>query len=392
MSRLLTCGLFAAAVAVPLAAQPVRPLPKADAEFSEPFSSLNGVRELRDGRVIATDLKDKTVQLLDFKSNSGRAVGREGSGPNEYGLPMKMVAIPGDSSAVFDPMNARYFVVKPDGTAGGTFVLRQADVVVGGQGTGPRIGGIAPPQGSDARGRLYFKAPPFAMGPDGPKQADSSAIYRVDRASGKADTLGYAWNGAGASVSGSRTEMRVMIGVAPYAAADDWAVMPDGRVAVFRAREGRIDILGGAAPVRGPALQLAPVAIGDAEKEEWRETRRRSTPVMISRTEGPGGGRTQMGAGAVRTAIAEPSEWPKTKPLYVAQTMFVSPTGTVWAQRSRKASDKVPVYDVFDASGRMVDRVSLAPDTRIVGFGNGTVYTTRRDSDDLQYLQRHRLP
>jgi hypothetical protein len=28
----------------------------------------------------------------------------------------------------------------------------------------------------------------------------------------------------------------------------------------------------------------------------------------------------------------------------------------------------------------------------LLGFGAGTVYTTRRDEDDLQYLQRHRLP
>jgi hypothetical protein len=90
--------------------------------------------------------------------------------------------------------------------------------------------------------------------------------------------------------------------------------------------------------------------------------------------------------------VAEPSEWPKTKPAYVAGSIFAAPNNTVWVQRSRKASDKVPVYDVFDATGKMIDRISMPPETRVVGFGNGVVYTTRRDSDDLQYLQRHRMP
>jgi hypothetical protein len=393
MSRRVALGVLVFVAASTLDAQPVRPLPKPDATFDEPFSALTGVRELRDGRVVVTDIRDKTVQVVDFKSNAAKAVGREGSGPNEFGMPMRLVPLAGDTTAIFDPMNARYFVVRPDGTPGGTFSAGGGDVSTRGPNGGTiRMGGMSPPQGTDAKGRMYFKGAPFSIGPDGPTQADSSPIYRVDRASGKTDTLGYAWNGAAASVTGNSTQLRVMIGAAPYAATDEWGVLPDGRVAVLRAREPRMEVLGGGAPIRGPALQIAPVAIGEAEKEEWREQRKRNTPIMITRTDGPGGGRTQAGAGAPRVSMPEPSSWPKTKPLYVASTLTVAPNGRVWAQRSRKASDDVPVYDVFDASGKIVDRVSLPKETRVVGFGNGTVYTVRRDSDDLQYLQRHRLP
>jgi hypothetical protein len=36
--------------------------------------------------------------------------------------------------------------------------------------------------------------------------------------------------------------------------------------------------------------------------------------------------------------------------------------------------------------------VVLPAKTRLLGFGQGTVYLVRTDDDDLQYLQRYRLP
>jgi hypothetical protein len=39
-----------------------------------------------------------------------------------------------------------------------------------------------------------------------------------------------------------------------------------------------------------------------------------------------------------------------------------------------------------------VQQVRLAQGTRLVGFGANTIYTARTDEDELQYLQRHRMP
>jgi len=59
---ILTAGLLV--TAVPAFAQnvPTRTLSKADAEYPEPFTQVTGVRELKDGRVIVIDPRDKTVQ------------------------------------------------------------------------------------------------------------------------------------------------------------------------------------------------------------------------------------------------------------------------------------------------------------------------------------------
>ena len=90
----------------------VRKLTKPESEFSEPFSNVAAIRELRDGRVLVADTKDKILQLVDFKLGNATKVGREGSGPGEYGLPMQMVGIQGDSSIVFDPINSRYLTIR----------------------------------------------------------------------------------------------------------------------------------------------------------------------------------------------------------------------------------------------------------------------------------------
>lgn len=85
------------------------------------------------------------------------------------------------------------------------------------------------------------------------------------------------------------------------------------------------------------------------------------------------------------------TDWPEYVPPFLASAALARPNGEVWVLRTRKPGDKIPTYDVFDASGRVIGRVALPADTRLIGFGNGTVYLVRTDADDLQYLQRYRL-
>ena len=43
-------------------------------------------------------------------------------------------------------------------------------------------------------------------------------------------------------------------------------------------------------------------------------------------------------------------------------------------------------------SNALLTRVALSVRTRVAGFGRGVVYVVRIDEDDLQHLERHRLP
>jgi hypothetical protein len=47
---------------------------------------------------------------------------------------------------------------------------------------------------------------------------------------------------------------------------------------------------------------------------------------------------------------------------------------------------------VFDGTGRLSRRISLDGDRTILGFGPGAVYVARTDEDDLQWIERYRMP
>ena len=66
--------------------------------------------------------------------------------------------------------------------------------------------------------------------------------------------------------------------------------------------------------------------------------------------------------------------------------------GDVWVERERNSDDSLPTFDVIDSTGTLVRHVALPEHTRLVGFGDGVLYAVRIDQDDLEHLQRYRLP
>src|SRR5690606_7639560 len=97
--------------------------------------------------------------------------------------------------------------------------------------------------GTDLRGRLYSEGMSFRMGPNGPELSDSVPVMRYDLAAGKADTLAFVKvPSSNTKVSGGQGNMRVAVGMPnPLAARDEWAVAPDGRVAIVRPEPYRVE-------------------------------------------------------------------------------------------------------------------------------------------------------
>ncbi|MGQ0537314.1 MAG: hypothetical protein ACT4R6_00070 [Gemmatimonadaceae bacterium] len=373
---------------------PSRTLVKPDVQFSEPFTQIAAVRELRDGRLIVADARDKIVQLVDFRSGTATKIGREGQGPGEYSLPMALAALPGDTTAVFDPLNQRYLLIGPDAKPGSFFSARAADdndapARGPGVGVGAMRVSMTPPRGTDRSGNLYVSGAPFRIGPDGPITLDSVPVQRFNRTKAAYETVAHVRvppNNARASGGGGRMEVRIG-GANPFAPRDEWAVAPHGSIAIVHAAEYRVEwVAPNGKRTLGPPISYDRIKVTEAHKKWWQETqRRRGGGVAIMNREGRTSVTTAPPAALPPDAR---DDWPDYLPPFLANAVQVAPNGEVWVLRAAASDAVAPTYDVFDATGRLAARVTLAKRSRVVGFGASAVYVARYDEDDLQYLQR----
>jgi hypothetical protein len=117
--------------------------------------------------------------------------------------------------------------------------------------------------------------------------------------------------------------------------------------------------------------------------------------MSIAMSAGPGG--TQRSATMGPPPNAPPLEpltdWPEVKPPFRPgqASVLARPNGELWVRRTEAAGAKGALYDVLNAQGAATHQVRLPEGWTLVGFGNGTIYTTKLDEDDLVYLQRHRM-
>jgi len=370
------------------AAQKPLVLIKPEAEYPEPFSQLSGIRELRDGRVLVADAREKLLQILDFRGGATK-VGREGTGPGEYITPMRVVALQADTSAVWDGGNVRYLLVHPDGTPGKDFRIESAR-----QGLGLSVRPL--PRGVDARGNIYFEGPAFHLDHAGRlTPSDSVPVLRFDRTSMRVDTVTFAGRakGSGSVSPGPGGEgVTVLSGRAhPLEPRDDWVVLPDGRVAVVRGDDYHIDYFTSrVSKSSGPAIAYDKIKVDGAVKRMIEEERDRVRRNAIGTNSGRGGAPARSDLPAP-PPLAPLTTWPDVMPPFLAQAAIARPNGQVWVRRTQRPGTGGLLYDIFDVAGRLVGHVVLPPRTQLIGFGQGTVYLVRLDDDDLQYLQRYRL-
>jgi hypothetical protein len=360
---------------------------KPDATFEEPFTSLRGVREMADGRVMVSDLRDKIVQIIDLKTGTTVAVGREGRGPGEWSLPVALLPQPNGQTLLQDLGTMRYLLIGADGKP-----IRA--ISPPGPSGGQSQGGISlgsmmiDLRGTDAQGRLYFQGSAMSSGEAGP---DSVPILRWDLKE-RVDTVGWVPITSESRPQITRTGNSMMVvrrgANRAWPSQVQWATASDGRVAMAHPVPYRVHWVGSMGTRVGATVPYTPIKVTDAEKQAYRSAMAQFTPIMITMG-GPG-----AGAGARSNAARRPSEdpeWPETMPPFTGRdAIMVTPEGEAWVRRTGKGAEPVPSYDVFDGAGTLVRQVTLRPRSRVVGFGNGTVYLVRLDEDDLQYLERYR--
>jgi hypothetical protein len=231
---------------------PIRTIETASALSTEPLGAINGVRELADGRLLVNDgtrrrllLMDSTLAVLQVVLDSLSEVA------NTYGTrPGALIPYRGDTTFFVDPAAFAIVVLDPTGQVTRTrSVWRAEDVPY----YSNPLGSLGWP-GVDGNGRVVYRiaaqpAPPAVRPPPGvpyfPTPPDSAFVVGVDLDTRRLDTLGVI------RIPKTDMFMRRMANnsfslesiVNPMPVTDDWAVLPDGRIAFVRGLDYRIEYL-----------------------------------------------------------------------------------------------------------------------------------------------------
>jgi hypothetical protein len=308
------------------------------------------------------------------------------------------------------------------------------------------LGGPQGNPGFDAKGRLVYRAQSFGPPRGGmagqplqpPVIPDSVPLVRYDLLTRKLDTAAFVHSPA-PKFNVVQTERGVSMTstINPLPEVDDWAILPDGTIAILR-KDYHVDYIdANGQKTSAPKIPFdwqrltdsAKTAIIDSTKARVARMRAAGpgggfvitrdgpggndvvaggggpggpgagAPMMVIRTERVEGGPPQRGAapsGDARPAgpppisIVEPSALPDYQPAFTTGSVRADREGKLWVRIFASQQNAAPEYDVIDRAGKLVDRVVLPVGTTIAGFGpNGTVYLGVRDASGTHITRAH---
>ena len=360
----------------------VRHLERPDRVLPAQFTQVRGVIERPDGTVLIVDRLAEAVMIGDFATGRTSPIGRTGGGPAEYRLPGGLVPYPGDSTLVLDEGNNRLDLIGPDGRIHRTINPRTPETEVG-----------LFPRAVDQAGRYYTAIPAWILFTQGIRP-DSLPLVRYLPDARRLDRL--AWLRPSPEPPPPPRRDRGRIPYIVFGAADAWAAGPDGRVAIVRARDYRVEWIDptGVKTI-GPLVSWTPVAVTAADRTSY--TRQF---LASSGTGGKGGGHRPPGGLEATPAdmltdksvaeVVANTAFAATKPPFTDARPRIGPDGMLWVERS-VADTAASLWDVFDRTGRLTFSLELRVGRRLAGIGRGTVYLVSVDPDGIETLERYRL-
>lgn len=229
---------------------PIRRISTASAVSTEDLGTITSVRELRDGRVLVNDgtrrrllLMDTTLKTVEVVLDSLAEVA------NTYGTrPGMLIPYRADSLIFVDPGAFAALILDPQAHIARVRSAWRPDDMF--QYTSP-VGNMGFPA-TDGRGRVVYRisarpGPPKVAPPPGvpyfPSPPDSAFVVSIDLDTRAVDTLGV--------VKVPRVEYQIRQSVEgffsisamvnPLPNTDEWAVLPNGGLAILRGRDYRVE-------------------------------------------------------------------------------------------------------------------------------------------------------
>ena len=348
-----------------------------EATFQEPFGYLNGIRELSDGRILAADPFNQVVLRIDMDAGTADTLGREGAGPQEYDGPDQDFPLPNDSTLLVDLGNGRLIVIDPKGEFVDWMLMYRPD----------RRGRLLP-RYVDADGNFYKVASPTPSS----LLADSVAIHRIDRATWVETPVAWGWRAPVGNYMGPQHDRKRFF----WLALDNYAVGPDGRVAVFRINGNSVDwYLPDGRMIQGPPTDIETFPVRRIDKEAAVELH--NTTVVWSQSRYDNGVRITRairGLPKQRHFTVDDYAWQDSLPVFRGP-IIISPGGNAWVKRLMPAGE-LGRYEIFDRTGTRVGFIELPTRSTVIGFGsaagvNVTAYVTRFDDVGWVWLDRYRI-
>lgn len=372
-SLLVPTVLLALVPSLPVIAQEPTPrVLRITSEFGEPFSAMNGLIELTDGRLLVSDRREQAVRLVDLAKERLQDAARSGKGPLEYNSPGGFYRMRNGEIRMIDQTLRRYLVFSAQGRPLRTEPFAEVS-------SGVRMSNAGgDPHELDETGAEVVR-PTMNMG----REVASDSGWVIRRYGTSVDSLMKLR--LPESVTNSAGGARVTA-IKRFSPADGMATAADGRIAVVRAEPYRVEWWrGGQRLAQGPVIPYDALKVTDADRAEAEKARAQvSMPggIRVMQSDGKGG-QKPVDVGS----LVPPMQMAETKPAFDPMQLRIDTRGRVWVRRYT-APGADHVYDIFEGEGRRVDRVQLPQDSALAGFGKGVVYVVRTDADELLYLGR----
>jgi hypothetical protein len=420
----------------PSSRPPLRPLGPALAT-SDAMGAVAAVQALPGGRLLVNDPAKRRVVLLDSTLKEVAVVAdttaatRNAYGGQNGGL----IPFRGDSALFVDPQSLSMLVIDPAGKVVRIMAAPRANDVFF------LLGGPMGNPGFDAKGRLVYRMMGgMRGGPRAPGQPttppvlpDSVPIVRYDLTARKLDTAVFVkvyapkFNVVQTDGGG----MRMSSYINPLPEVDDWAILPDGTIAIVR-KDYHVDFVDADGKrTSAPKIPFEwqrltdsmKVSIIDSSKAAFERMRAAgpgagpggnqivvsagpggpppggapggAVPMIVIREDGGGAPPRRGPAAGERRAegpppmsFVQPSELPDYRPAFSNGSVRADAEGKLWVRIISPKPASGPEYDVIDRTGKLVDRVVLPAGTTIAGFApGGIVYLGVRDASGVRVVR-----
>jgi hypothetical protein len=353
------------------------------------ISNVYMIRALSGGNVLLNDATRRRVLLLDTTLKSFVIVAdtageaRQTFGSGNGGL----LPYPGDSTLFIDQTSQALLMIDPQGRIGRVMSpIKSSDLRF-------LVGGVNGVPSFDDRGRLYYRGTiPFTSFPATEENLgryvnppDTAPIIRADFDRRTLDTVAIvkiaAFNGK---------LVRYMNGFAypsvvhPLPGTDEWAVYPDGTLALIRGSDYHIDwIMPDGTKRSTPKMPFDWRRITDDEKRKMVDSVQRMIDStndvrreqLVKAAAAQGRTLTPETTPILPSEAVKPSEIPDYfPPVRPGIQVRVDLDGNLWILPSTSLAAKGgSLFDVVNRSGEIIERVQLPPGRNLHGFGPGNV-------------------